>query len=85
MNNKERAYHWQNNIAQWTKSGLSGAQYWFLYGNAKALLRVVQWILKVQLPSHTEKPKPTKSPIRCKHCQWKMHVIGIIRGAFSFA
>jgi len=27
MNNKERAYHWQNNIAQWKISGLSGAQF----------------------------------------------------------
>jgi len=27
MNNKERAYHWQNNIAQWKISDLSGAQF----------------------------------------------------------
>tara|TARA_B110000211_G_C14018357_1_gene526425 strand:- start:250 stop:1305 length:1056 start_codon:yes stop_codon:yes gene_type:complete len=57
----------------------------FLHGNAKALLRVVQWVLKVQLPSLTEKPKSSKSSIRCKHCQGKMNVIGIIRGAFSSA
>ena len=27
MNNKERAYHWQNNISQWKISGLSGVQF----------------------------------------------------------
>ena len=27
MNNKERVYRWQNSIAQWKTSGLSGAQF----------------------------------------------------------
>ena len=27
MNNKERAYYWQNNIVQWEASGLNGAQF----------------------------------------------------------
>jgi len=38
MNNKERAYYWQNSIAQWTKSGLSGAQYWFFVRQCKSLV-----------------------------------------------
>lgn len=45
--------------------------YGFLHGNAKNLLRVVQWVLRVMLP------KPTPKPVmRCRHCGGPMVLQG---------
>jgi hypothetical protein len=46
----------------------------FLHGNAKALLRIVQWVLKVDRPPLPAKRKPF---MRCPHCAGPMVVIGI--------
>jgi len=50
--------------------------YGFLHGNAKQLLRIVQWVLKVPLPTAkaqtTTKAKPT-----CSHCSGPMIFVGI--------
>ncbi len=48
--------------------------YGFLHGNAKALLRIVQWVLKVD---HPPKPVKHKPALRCPHCAGPMVVIGI--------
>ncbi len=48
--------------------------YGFLHGNAKALLNILQWVLKVERP----KPAPKKTAtIVCPHCRGHMHVVGI--------
>ena len=52
--------------------------YGFLHGNAKALLNVVQWVLKVHKPPSQEKPKGKKFCIACPRCQGKMHVAGVL-------
>lgn len=48
--------------------------YGFLHGNAKALLRIVQWVLNVERPPPTQ-----KSPfaVKCSRCLGTMRVIGI--------
>ena len=51
--------------------------YGFLHGNAKALLRIVQWILKVHQPIKPESTQPTKRGVVCRKCGGIMHVIGM--------
>lgn len=43
----------------------------FMHGNARTLLRIVQWVFKVQLP--TIVTKPTAS---CRHCGGAMATVG---------
>lgn len=46
--------------------------YGFLHGNAKRILGIVQWVLRVSLP----KPlAPKKAQFRCPHCQGSMLVV----------
>jgi hypothetical protein len=48
--------------------------YGFLHGNAKGILQVLQWILRVKRPE----PSPKKSiTLPCKHCGATMRVTGI--------
>lgn len=47
--------------------------YGFLHGNAKALLSLLQWLLRVQRPPPLEKHKVR---IRCPHCQGSMALTG---------
>lgn len=46
--------------------------YGFLHGNAKRILKLVQWVLRVQLPSNQDQPK---ARFPCPHCNGPMHVI----------
>jgi hypothetical protein len=46
--------------------------YGFLHGNAKRILKIVQWALRVMLPV---KEGQRKARFRCPHCQGSMHVI----------
>lgn len=46
--------------------------YGFLHGNAKRLLKIVQWVLRVPLPQLLA---PSKARFRCPHCQGSMRVI----------
>jgi hypothetical protein len=48
--------------------------YGFLHGNAKVLLRIVQWVLKVARPPT---PAKRKLVLRCPHCAGPMVVTGI--------
>lgn len=48
--------------------------YGFLHGNAKAILRIVQWVLRVERPPQKEK-RSTK--IDCPHCGGPMQVTGV--------
>lgn len=48
--------------------------YGFLHGNAKAILRIVQWVLQVERPAPIEK-RPVK--INCLHCRGNMQVMGV--------
>lgn len=48
--------------------------YGFLHGNAKAILRIVQWVLKVERPKSETKKAFTLS---CSRCNGIMHVVGI--------
>lgn len=50
--------------------------YGFLHGNARLLLRVVQWVLRTPLPASLE---PRKKTFRCPHCQGRMQVCGVRR------
>jgi hypothetical protein len=52
--------------------------YGFLHGNAKAILNVVQWILKVQKPAKVEMSNAKKSCMICPHCKGSMHVVGVL-------
>ena len=45
--------------------------YGFLHGNARPLLKVVQWVLRVVLPKPRPKPVPT-----CRHCGGPMVLQG---------
>lgn len=47
--------------------------YGFLHGNAKGLLKTVQWILQVAIFKPEEKPRPK---FICKLCQSTMFIIG---------
>jgi len=51
--------------------------YGFLHGNAKALLRIVQWVLRVHIPVEKSPPTPSRAYIRCPHCSGQMRVVGI--------
>ena len=46
--------------------------YGFLHGNAKQLLKIVQWVLRVMLP---EKFAPKKAQFCCPRCKGRMLVI----------
>lgn len=47
--------------------------YGFLHGNAKRILKIVQWVLKVVTPP----PEKTKRPdFICEHCQSIMAIVG---------
>jgi hypothetical protein len=50
--------------------------YGFLHGNAKQLLKRVQWLLQVVIPIIDAKQRPQ---FICKQCQSLMSVVGIIR------
>jgi hypothetical protein len=46
--------------------------YGFLHGNAKRVLKIVQWVLRVLLPQTLA---PRKAQFRCPHCKGPMLVI----------
>jgi len=48
--------------------------YGFLHGNAKPLLRIVQWVLRTPVPVAPEKAKRV---FTCPHCRGHMNVCGI--------
>lgn len=48
--------------------------YGFLHANAKALLRILQWVLRVAIPCSAAR---TKARFRCPHCQGDMQVIAM--------
>jgi hypothetical protein len=48
--------------------------YGFLHGNAKGLLKTVQWVLRVALP---ELVAPAKAAFLCPHCKGRMRVVGM--------
>ena len=50
--------------------------YGFLHGNAKRLLKIVQWVLQVALPDKVDRVRPQ---FICKQCQSKMVVTGFSR------
>lgn len=50
--------------------------YGFLHGNAKRLLRIVQWVLRVSVPDITPKPKAV---LTCPQCGGSMTVCGVRR------
>jgi len=50
--------------------------YGFHHGNARALLRILQWVLKVQAPPPHQK---TRKPFTCPCCQGVMRIVGIRR------
>jgi hypothetical protein len=50
--------------------------YGFLHGNAKRLLKRVQWLLQVAIPIITPDKRPR---FICQQCQSLMSVIGITR------
>jgi hypothetical protein len=45
--------------------------YGFLHGNAKRILKIVQWVLRVPLPV---KEQNRKAQFRCPHCHGRMLV-----------
>lgn len=49
--------------------------YGFLHGNAKRLLRIVQWVFRVQIPPVSRNKSHCK--IICPRCQGVMQVVGI--------
>jgi hypothetical protein len=46
--------------------------YGFLHGNAKAILKIVQWVLRVPLPQLLA---PRKAQFQCPHCHGRMLVV----------
>ncbi|WP_052691964.1 IS91 family transposase [Teredinibacter purpureus] len=50
--------------------------YGFLHGNAKRILRIVQWILKVDIENTTQKEPQMKKRMMCPKCHSIMNVIG---------
>ena len=54
--------------------------YGFLHGNAKRLLKIVQWVLQVVLPDKVDRVRPQ---FICKRCQSKMTVIGFSRNKLA--
>ena len=51
--------------------------YGFLHGNAKSIMRLLQWILRVVLPPPNTKVK-RKITVACPHCRTPMHCVGFI-------
>lgn len=49
--------------------------YGFLHGNAKALLRIVQWVLRAQ--RHVVSRTTTRPHFPCPHCSGEMRVVGV--------
>ena len=47
--------------------------YGFLHGNAKRLLKIVQWVLRVVIPQFDEKPRPC---FLCEKCHSPMSIVG---------
>ncbi|CAA0113399.1 Uncharacterised protein [Halioglobus japonicus] len=47
--------------------------YGFLHGNAKALLKTVQWALQISVPLWKQTPRPA---FTCKHCHSPMALVG---------
>ena len=54
--------------------------YGFLHGNAKRLLKIVQWVLQVILPDKIDQVRPE---FICKRCQSKMTVTGFSRNPLA--
>ncbi len=50
--------------------------YGFLHGNAKALLCLVQWVLRTPVPESLRKARKV---FTCPHCRGNMHVCGVRR------
>jgi hypothetical protein len=48
--------------------------YGFLHGNAKRTLRLVQWVLRVEIPPPQEKQRTT---FICQHCKGPMAIMGV--------
>lgn len=48
--------------------------YGFLHGNAKRILKTVQWVLRVLLP---DKKQQTAARFKCPHCPGWMHVVAM--------
>ena len=54
-------------------TGLRRARdYGFLHSNAKRILKIVQWVLRVPLPAKAQRHK---AQFRCPHCHGRMLVI----------
>jgi len=47
--------------------------YGFLHGNAKSLMKVIQWVFKIERPESTKQKRATYI---CPHCTGTMYVIG---------
>jgi hypothetical protein len=50
--------------------------YGFLHGNAKRLLKIVQWVLHASIPAPIDLPRPT---FKCRLCQSPMVIVGFRR------
>ena len=50
--------------------------YGFLHGNAKRLLKRVQWLLRVTIPTLPKTPRPR---FICRHCRSPMLIVGFMR------
>jgi hypothetical protein len=50
--------------------------YGFLHGNAKRILKIVQWVLQVAVPAVQETVRP---PFICKRCHSPMAIVGFKR------
>ncbi|MCB1676670.1 MAG: transposase [Halioglobus sp.] len=50
--------------------------YGFLHGNARALLRIVQWVLRTPVP---EPLRTANAVFTCPHCRGRMQVCGVRR------
>ncbi|MEJ2682641.1 MAG: transposase [Gammaproteobacteria bacterium] len=48
--------------------------YGFLHGNAKKLLKIIQWVLRVDIPG---KAARRKARFCCSSCQGRMIVVGV--------
>ena len=53
--------------------------YGFLHGNAKRILRLVQFILRVMVEPNSPRPRPV---FRCPHCKAIMEIIAFRRPAY---
>ena len=50
--------------------------YGFLHGNAKRILRIVQWVLQVSIPKIEAAQRPR---FMCRHCRTPMSIVGFTR------